>query len=260
MIATEKAAEALLNEHETRQHFHSIRTDYPFDDLGTAYAIQDRVVSRLRTKNDARIAGYKIGLTSLRMQEMCGIPHPIAGHVLQNRVHQSGYAVSVSDFVHIGIECEIAVRIGRDLTDSGPISADALASAISGVAPAFELVEDRHADYKSLDMLTLVADNSWNAGIVLGEFQSAWPDLAAIEGVLTFDGHEIDHGFGRDVMGHPLEPLAWLCRHLWSRGEMLHAGDILMTGSMTPTRFPSAGQHYKFSLSGLGTVETIFKA
>ena len=30
-----------------------------------------------------------------------------------------------------------------------------------------ELVDDRHADYAKLDVRTLVADNSWNAGVVL---------------------------------------------------------------------------------------------
>jgi 2-keto-4-pentenoate hydratase len=127
-------------------------------------------------------------------------------------------------------------------------------TAVAAVAPAFELVEDRHADYGSLDMLTLVADNSWNAGIVLGEFRSSWPDLAAIEGVLEVNGKELDRGFGREVMGHPFEPLLWLVRHLAGRGETLRAGEIVMTGSLVRTRFPTAGDRYAFSLAGLGEV------
>ena len=93
------------------------------------------------------------------------------------------------------------------------------------------------------------------AGIVLGEFRETWPDLAAIEGVVAVNGVEVDRGFGRDVLGHPFEPLIWLARHLAERGEALRTGEIVMTGSLVPTRFPAAGDSLRFSLAGLGAVE-----
>ena len=45
---------------------------------------------------------------------------------------------------------------------------------------AVELVDDRHCDYATLDVLSLIADNSWNAGIVLGVFQRPVQELAQI--------------------------------------------------------------------------------
>ncbi|MCB5174273.1 2-keto-4-pentenoate hydratase [Microvirga lenta] len=261
MVHAEAAAAALLKEHDDRTPFHSIRADYSIDDLDDAYEIQASLVRRLRERNNADIAGYKIGLTSPRMQTMCGIPHPIGGSVLRNRVHASGGKAVLSDFVHLGVECEIAVRIGRDLSDGHlPSTVGEMAEAIAGIAPALELVEDRQADYKSLDMLTLVADNSWNAGVVLGEFRESWPDLEAVEGVVERNGEVLDRGHGRDVMGHPFVPLLWLCRHLAKRGNTLRAGDIVMTGSMTPTYFPSSDESIRFSLGSLGAVEYRFKA
>lgn len=249
------AAAALLAEHDARHSFRSIRDRFPFDEIGMSYDIQADLVRRLRERRGCTTIGYKIGLTSPRMQAMCGIPHPIAGRVFADRVHASGANLAVSDFVHLGIECEIAVRIGRDLpADALPADVAAMAQAVAEIAPAFEIVEDRHADYASLDMLTLVADNSWNAGVVLGDFSARWGDLAAIEGVVERNGNVIDRGFGRDVMGHPFEPLLWLARHLAERGEMLRAGDLVMTGSIVPTRFPEAGDTWRFTLAGLGSV------
>jgi 2-keto-4-pentenoate hydratase len=259
MIDAGDAAVKLLEEHEAKQNFQSIRERFPFEDIETAYTIQEQFVRRLRAKNGAGITGYKIGLTSPRMQAMCGIPHPIAGTVLTDRVFRSGMDLRVSDFVHLGVECEIAVKIGADLTaDSGITTIEGLTAFVAGIAPGLELVEDRHADYKALDMLTLIADDSWNAGIMLGDFRRSWPDLTSIEGVLEVNDAEIDRGHGRDVMGHPFEPLLWLCRHLWSRNESLRAGDIVMTGSLVPTRFPLTGDHYRFSLAGLGSIEASF--
>jgi len=58
-----------------------------------------------------------------------------------------------------------------------------LAPHIDGVCAAIELVDDRSADYAKLDVLSLVADNSWNGGIVLSEFATKWPDLERVLGV-----------------------------------------------------------------------------
>ena len=61
-------------------------------------------------------------------------------------------------------------------------------------------------------MASLIADNAWNAGIVLGAWQSAWPDLASVEAVVQHDGVELDRGHGRDVLGHPIHALTWLAK------------------------------------------------
>jgi 2-keto-4-pentenoate hydratase len=259
MIDTAAAAALLLREHDERATFHSIREAFPFDDISLSYDIQRELVRSLCEREGSETVGYKIGLTSLRMQAMCGIPHPVGGQILASRGHRSGARVALSRHVRLGVECEIAVRLRRDI-DAGSIPATIaeLADAVAAVAPALELIEDRNADYSALDMLTIVADNSWNSGIVLGDFVETWPDLAAVEGIVEVNGAEVDRGFGRDALGHPFEPLLWLARHLVHRGETLSAGDIVMTGSLVPTRFPAAGDRYRFTLEGLGTVEASF--
>lgn len=259
MIDASRAAAALLREHDERKRAASIRDAFPFEEISVAYDIQDAFVRLLRERRSCGTVGYKIGLTSLRMQEMCGIPHPMSGHVLADRVCASPASLALSDHVRLGIECEIAVRLARDIgPDTIPDTILDLGDFVDAVAPAFELIEDRNADYAALDMLSLIADNSWNAGIVLGEFKSSWPDLGEIEGVLEVNDAVVDQGHGRDALGHPFEPLLWLARHLVSRGESLRAGEIVMTGSLVPTRFPAAGDHYRFTLEGLGEVEATF--
>ena len=88
-----------------------------------------------------------------------------------------------------------------------------------------------------MEALSLIADNSWNSGIVLGEFVKAWPDLATVEGLVSVDGIPLDRGLGGDVLGHPFHPVAWLARHLAAQGGGLRAGDIVMTGSIVTTNF-----------------------
>jgi len=130
-----------------------------------------------------------------------------------------------------------------------------VAGAVDGVAAAVEVVDDRRADYASLDVRSLVADNSWNAGAVLAEFRTDWPDLAQAAGIVLLNGVEVDHGHGRDVLGHPFVPLTWLANHLATTAGGLRAGDIVLTGSLVTTRFPKESETYCYELAGIGTVD-----
>ena len=90
---------------------------------------------------------------------------------------------------------------------------------------------------------------------MLSQFRSTWPDLAALLGRASQDGHPIGEGYGRDILGHPFHSVAWLAAHLASRGATLKAGQIVMTGSVMKTVFPERDAHYRFELGELGVVE-----
>ena len=121
------------------------------------------------------------------------------------------------------------------------------------------LVDDRAADYAHLDVLALLADNSWNGGIVLSEFVAQWPDLAEVLGKATRDGAAVGEGHGRDILGHPFNSVAWLAAHLATRGERLQAGQIVMTGSVMKTVFPNEDATYAFSLDRIGDVSVVVR-
>jgi 2-keto-4-pentenoate hydratase len=250
-----KAAEALMSEHRDGVKFWPFASAFEIGDLDAAYAVQREHV-RLQMQKLGGAVGYKIGLTSPRMQAMCGIDRPIAGVILEERVHQSGARLRASAYGRLGLEFEIAVRMARDLRPSaGRIDLSEVAAAVDAVCPAMEIVDDRGADYATLDVLSLVADNSWNAGVALGAFSAVWPDLTAIEGVVSSNGDVVDRGFGRDVLGHPFHSVAWLAEHLANAGDVLRAGDIVMTGNLVTTKFPAASSTYRFEAMGRGAVE-----
>ena len=254
-LAARRAAETLLGEHKANVTFKSLNPPDKPVTISDAYDIQQRYVALLKgAHGDA--TGYKVGLTSAAMQKFCGIDHPIAGVVLASRVHRSGATVRRADFGRVGLEFEIAVRIKSDVPVSGaPCTAEMVAPHIDGVCAAIELVDDRGADYASLDVLTLVADNSWNASIVLSEFVTKWPDLEPVLGRATKDDAVIGEGRGRDILGHPFNSVAWLATQLNSRGVGLKAGQIVMTGAVMKTVFPEADGSYRFELEGIGAVE-----
>ena len=65
-----------------------------------------------------------------------------------------------------------------------------------------------------------------------------------------------ESGVTGDAMGHPFESVAWLAGLLAGQGKQLRAGMIVMTGSTLATRFPRAGEQYRYEIEGLGSVST----
>ncbi len=254
-LAARRAAQTLLAAHQANLQFKTLAPPDRPASVADAYDIQQEFVTLLRgTQGDA--VGYKVGLTSAAMQTFCGIDHPIAGVVLARRVLHSGATVRRADYGRMGLEFEIAVRLSSDVpTTATPLTAEAIAPHIGGVCAAIEIVDDRSADYASLDVKSLVADNSWNASIVLSEFSATWPDLADVLGRALKDGEAIGEGHGRDILGHPFHSVAWLATQLASRGVGLKAGEIVMTGAVMKTVFPEADARYRFELEGIGSVE-----
>jgi 2-keto-4-pentenoate hydratase len=252
--AAEAVARKLVAEHESGAQFRPFAAANGIGDLAAAYRVQAAFV-RLMRAGGVPVAGYKIGLTSARMQAMCNIDRPVAGVVLGPRVHRTGVILEAARYGRLGLEFEIGVRLARDLPPAGrAFTRDDVAAAVGAVFPAIELVDDRRCDYKTLDVLSLVADNAWNGGIVVGEPHAAWPALDDCEAIVWADGVELDRGHGRDALGHPFNPLTWLANHLAESGTQLKAGDIVMTGSIVPTQFPIRPTRYRYALAGLGEV------
>jgi len=248
-----RAADALFAEHKTGKAFKTFDASTGLTSIADAYDIQDRYVALLRAEQGEPV-GYKVGLTSKTMQTFCGIDHPIGGVVLAKRVHPSGATVRRGDYGRLGLEFEVAVRIKSDIPATAQTPA-AIAPHVDGVAAGIEVVDDRAADYGNLDVKSLVADNSWNAGIVVSAFATQWPDLEGMLGKATQNGKPIGEGYGRDILGHPFNSVAWLNAQLASRGGGLRKGQVVMTGSVMKTVFPTEPTSYRFEFAGLGAVE-----
>jgi 2-keto-4-pentenoate hydratase len=231
------------------------------DSVEDGYRIQSEV-HRLLEARLGPVVGYKIGCTSEVMQQYLAIPHPCAGGVHARAAHDSGIVLNAAGYVRVGVECEIAVRVGKDLVVAGaPFTRESVADSIECYLPAIEIVDDRYVKWETLGAPTLVADDFFAAGIVLGRpvARSAVPDLLDVQGRTLIDGREMGRGTGADVLGHPHNALAWLANHLASQGLALRAGDVVMTGSLVKTVWLEAGAQATMEFSSLGNVQVTFE-
>jgi 2-keto-4-pentenoate hydratase len=220
-----------------------------------AYRVQDSVHRILTESGWGPVVGYKIGCTTPVMQEYLGIANPCAGAIFENGVHASGATLSFDDFLGIGVECEIAVQLCRDVhAFNEPAMAAGVATAVGFYMPAIEIVDNRYQDWG--DAPTLIADDFFAAGCVLGEpvERDAVPDLAAVVGKTVINDLEVGRGTGADVMGHPHNALAWLVNSLAARGISLKEGEIVLTGSLVPPVWLKPHDRVLGNISGLGSV------
>jgi 2-keto-4-pentenoate hydratase len=250
-------AEALFAEHGAAKPYHAFEESIRSGSLADAYRIQEALLKRMMEAGQGELAGYKIALTSRAMQQLCGVDQPLIGAVLSKVIHQSPAKLNIAKFQHLGVEFEVAVKLGADLpAASAPHTRESVAPAIAACMASFELIEDRHADYRKLDAFTLVADNCWNGGVVLGTPISDWHtvDLVNAHTRLRINGEPAGEGRVGDAMGHPFEAVAWLANLLNQQDKMLEREMIVMTGSSITTKFPNAGDCLSLLIEGLGDV------
>lgn len=255
----ERAGEWLFNAHAERKRFAPLPAALAPRSAEEAYAIQAEFVG-MRARKLGRVAGYKIALTTPAMRTMMGMSDSIAGDMLEKTLLRSPARVRAADYLHLLVEFELAFEMAEDLPAiEAPYTRERVEKAIGAAMPAFELADDRNADYPQLKEhpLMLIADNAWNEGAVLGEPVRDWRgiDLAALHGVVTINGKKAGEGHGRDVMGHPLEALTWIANNLAARGLGLWRSDVVITGSLVTTRYPKAGDTVRFEAGALGAVE-----
>jgi 2-keto-4-pentenoate hydratase len=230
-------------------------------DEDDAYRIQSAARQLLAASGLGRQAGWKIGCTTAAMQEYLGISHPCAGSMFLSGVWHVAHRFEIPPGRRLGVECEVAVRLGRDLpARRNGHRPEEVAGAVSACMAAIEVVEDRYLDYGTLDTPTLVADDFFHHACVLGgEDQDFDPlMLRQVSATMEIDGEPAGSGAGSDVLGDPLRALCWLADSATSWGSPLQAGEVVLLGSLVPTRWVEAGDTVVVRNDSLGEVRASF--
>ncbi len=253
----DRAAEALCRHRLTATPVTPLPAALRPRDEAEGYAVQARLHDRFAAAGRGEVVGYKIGCTTAVMQELLGIDWPCAGGVCAGTVAENAAKIFREDYVRVGFEGEIAVELGRPLTAAGaPYNRDSVSRAVAACRAAIEVVDNRYDTIEQVGVPTLIADDFFGAACVLGPRVEDWRalDLAAVEGCLSIDGVPAVRGKGLEVMGHPLEALAWLANTRAALGLDLDAGRFVLLGSLIKVQWLEGDHRIDFDLTGLGRV------
>ena len=202
----------------------------------------------------------KLGATTKQMQNILGLTGPAGGFVPKEGLRATPASFRFADFLNPGVECEVGLRIGQDLPH-GAHTRESVAAAVAEVFPAIEIVEKRYGDLAELGTPTLIADQVFHAAGVLGAPVADWRgvDLGATRGRMTVAGTVRGEGVGADLLGHPLEALAWLAGSDCAREfGGLKAGQVVFLGSVTPPIWLDGPCDVLVEFDSLGKVQVNF--
>jgi 2-keto-4-pentenoate hydratase len=213
-------------------------------------------VWRKRVAAGERPIGWKMGYGAAAARERLGIKSPLSGYLTDGTQVPSGAKVSVTGWGKALVEPEIAVYFGRDLA----VGADsrAVRAAISAVGPAFELVD---LGNPTTDVEAILGRNISHKNVVLGprDESRSGGNLEGLSGRVFRNGvAEVLCSDPQAANGDLIENVREMAEALACFGETLHAGQVIITGSIVPPLPVAEGDEVIFHLDPIGSVAVRF--
>ena len=227
--------------------------------LDAAYSVQEQNTQHY-LDNGRRLVGRKIGLTSLAVQRQLGVDQPDYGMLFADMDIPEGEVISLDRVIQPKAEAEVALVIGRDLTQPDLTTAELL-RAVEYVVPAIEIVDSRIADW-NIQIWDTIADNASSGLFVLGAVPRKLDglDLRECGMVMELRGEAVSVGAGLACLGSPISAARWLARVMAVVGRPLLEGDVILSGALGPMAGVAPGDVVEARINGLGTVKAAFAA
>lgn len=222
-------------------------------DLDEAYATHLALLELLSAKGGGPQIGWKVGFTNDAAQARHGAAEPVFAGLLGGISHVEEAELATPQGPGLGIEAELAVRLGQPL--AGPITRAEAAAAIDGVAIAFEIIQPR-CKVDDAGLPTLIADGTQQYGTILGEWNTDYDPLTLDQTDVKLQVDGFTDGFmtATEVLGHPLNAITWLSEATARHGVELQAGDVVLTGAIIPAKLLESGQMAELASDGLGDI------
>lgn len=261
MIDISKTADFLFQNRDQHRVVGNIPEEMYPHSSDQAYQVQARLVTLMQEHNNSMTCGYKLACTNPRVIELLGVDGPLSGRLLSHSTHCGEVELQTADFCRRIVELEFGFVMGNDVPFSeNPYNAASIVPYIESIMPAIEIVDHHFTDFTRVGGNALAADNAIHGASVLGSKVSAWQslDLAQHSALLSVNGKPFSRAKGKNVLGDPLNAMAWLANHLQSRGETLKSGEIISTGTACEIYNANKGDQIQADFGILGSVSTRF--
>lgn len=208
-----------------------------------AYVVQDGVAAALGWANGAVVRHWKSGGASR------------SGPFSHSPLAPAGINAEVLDGPLLGVEAEIALRLGRDVSpaDAQAMVPQAAGEWVDAMAVSIEWVSSRWAEGMAAPALLRMADHQSHAGLLLGPWLPYVPCDWATQTCEVQLGHQTPV---TRTGSHSLSDPAWLLpawlQHLTRHGATVTAGTVVTTGSWVGCLPVQPGERVRVGFAGLG--------
>jgi 2-keto-4-pentenoate hydratase len=242
------SADALVHARRTFTRVHAA-TLPPLPDAPAAYAVQAAVARSLAT-DEPRLARYWKSGGASRSATPTHAPLPDAG------VWSSPADARHWPLHWRGIEAEIALRLGRDVTPdrAATLDADSAAALVDAMCVSIEIVDSRWAEGLDAPPLAKLADLQSHGALVLGDWLPFTLRDWTQQRCRVQIGTQAPCDFtGTHSMADPAFVLpAWL-RHATRDGDTVPAGTVVTTGTWCGILPAQAGDMITAEFLGIGS-------
>lgn len=264
-VARQQLADLLVAARHEQRQVRDVPAEFVPASHTEGYRVNALVAAGLEQGAGWAPLGWKIAGTNPVMQQRLKSPSPIYGRTYQPFLVTSPAAFRCAELLDPIIECEIMLRLGRDLPPRAePYASEEVADAVSACHAGVEVAECRFPLDALPDIALILADGAASGRYVLGPEIANWrsPELAAMAVTLAVDGQVRRGGSPREIMRHPLNALTWLANQRadpaagWGAG--LQAGELVSTGTCTGMLLARPGQRMVATFAGVGEIHLAF--
>ena len=226
----------------------------PFDDRFAAGMREQLALRSERLAAGARPIGWKVGFNAPAAHANLGTDIPLVGFLTDRTVVPDGATVSLAGWANPVLEAEIAVHLGRDVP--GDATWEDVRGAIAGLGPAIELAD---LDPPPTDVRAILAGDIYHRAVVLGPVDESRSTAEGIGGRVLRDAEEVAATDDPAALtGEVVEVVRATAEQLAACGELLRAGDVVISGSIVPPLPVAPGQRVAVELGPLGGLALTF--
>src|SRR5580658_9132167 len=199
----EKAARLLAGARKTGAPIEHLPSDAMPNCFCEAHAIQDETTAIL----GERIGAFKVAAIS--GEEVA------RGAIFSSLVHVSPATYHVGRASSLGVEVEIAFRLGQRLPPRKEVYQRAEVVAAIEACPAIEILGTRYRDASSISKMERLADHFGNGALIHGPASPVWQrlDTLHINVILEVDGERAVEAAGGHMTGDPSASVVALANH-----------------------------------------------
>jgi 2-keto-4-pentenoate hydratase len=213
------------------------------DGVARGLEAQSAALSAKRARGIEPI-GWKIGLNSPAIQRHLGLSRPVIGHLTTASLIEPGSAHSLEGGIRVGVEPEVAIRLGAD-------------ARIESLGPAIEVID---LDPAITELEPILAANVYHRGVVLGPpAEGAGPaDLEGLTATVIKNSRVEQKAAHSETGEDPVAVVRLVAERLALVGQELRQGQVIIAGSLTPIVFVEPGDSIEVELGPLGSLDLRF--
>ena len=225
----------------------------PIDDLRILRGMEKQLrLRRDRLNAGEKSIGWKAGFGAPTALERLRLDAPLIGFLTDKTLLPSKATVSIHGWTKPAMEPEIAVTMGKDLTEVS--DREKTREAVASLGPAIELADVR---FPPDDVETILAGNIYNRHVILGRTDSSRAGcvLNGLTGRIFRNGQELPPVTELQVLtGNIIDIVSHVAGLLSMLGEILRAGEVIIGGSIVPPLWVEPGEEIHFNLDPIDTI------